>query len=231
MSNLVLWGHHVDEYQDMFDLSEKDLSGKILEYGSGPSAFNTELTQDKKYCISCDPLFVLDKSTLIAKTTLVFSDMLEQLTRDQDKFNFIAYGDLDGLVQKRRLGMQSFFNDYLQGKKEKRYLPLKDIRLSFADFSFDLALSSHYLFANIEDQDVDFHINAIKELARVAKEVRIFPLINRFSQTSPLLGPVMLQLQQENYGLEVRSVSYNLQPKGNAMLRVWAQQCSLNSHL
>ncbi|STX52225.1 SAM-dependent methyltransferase [Legionella busanensis] len=228
MSNLVLWGHHVDEYQEMFALSDKDLAGKILEYGSGPSAFNTEISEDKKHCISCDPLFVLDKATLITKTTLVFSDMLEKLTHNQDKFNFIAYGSLQGFIQKRRLGMQAFFNDYVQGKKEKRYLPLKDIILPFSDFSFDLALSSHYLFANIEEQDVDFHIAVIKELARVAKEVRIFPLVNRFNETSPQLGPVMLQLQQENYGLEVRSVDYNLQPKGNAMLRVWAQQCELN---
>ncbi|WP_131782281.1 hypothetical protein [Legionella gresilensis] len=228
MSNLVLWGHHVDEYKEMFDLSDKDLAGKLLEFGSGPSAFNTEMTQDKKYCISCDPLFVLDKATLITKTTLVFSDMREKLTRDQDKFNFIAYGNLEGLIRKRRAGMQSFFNDYVQGKKEKRYLPLKDITLPFSDFSFDLALSSHYLFANIEEQDVGFHVAVIRELARVAKEVRIFPLVNRFNETSSQLGPVMLQLQQENYGLEVRSVDYNLQPKGNAMLRVWAQQCELN---
>ncbi|WP_419419097.1 hypothetical protein ACNVED_11145 [Legionella sp. D16C41] len=228
MSNLVLWGHHVDEYTEMFNLSNKDLAGRLLEYGSGPSAFNTELTNDKKNCTSYDPLFALDKTTLMAKTKLVFADMIEKLTLDQDKFNFSAYGGLEKLIQKRQLGMELFFADYLKGKKEKRYCSLAKIELPFNDFSFDLALSSHYLFANLEEQDIEFHIKAIKELARVAKEVRIFPLINRFNQPSPFLGPVMLQLQQENYGIEVKSADYNLQPKGNAMLRVWAQQCALD---
>ena len=99
--------------------------------------------------------------------------------------------------------------------------------MPFADFTFDFALSSHYLFADLDDQDVDFHLQAIRELARVAKEVRIFPLIDRHGQPSPFLGPVLLGLQQEGYGVEVREVKYYLQPKGNAMLRVWAQQCHI----
>jgi hypothetical protein len=62
MSNLVLWGHHSDEYQEMFDLQSTELS--ILEYGSGPSAFNAEVTKTGGRCVSCDPMFVLDKATL-----------------------------------------------------------------------------------------------------------------------------------------------------------------------
>ena len=71
-------------------------------------------------------------------------------------------------------------------------------------------------------------MRVIRELARVAKEVRIFPLIDRHGQPSPFLGPVLLGLQEGNYGVEVKEVPYHLQPKGNAMLRVWAQQCQLD---
>ena len=105
-----------------------------------------------------------------------------------------------------------------------RYQPMTT-RLPFADFSFDLALSAHYLFAAFDNQDVASNLVAIQELTRVAKELRIFPLINRYGEPSPFLGPVLLALQQANYGVEVREVNYHLQPKGNAMLRVWAQQC------
>ncbi len=114
-----------------------------------------------------------------------------------------------------------------EGKSEGRYVGITEYLLPFADFSFDFALSAHYLFADLDDQDVDFHLHVIKELARVAKEVRIFPLIDRHSQTSPFLGPVLLGLQQDNYGVEVREVPYHLQPGGNAMLRVWAQECHI----
>lgn len=227
MRKLVLWGHHADEYQEMFDLSAADIKTRLLEYGCGPSAVNVELTNLSQQIISCDPLFTLDKDTLSSKVTLIFADMAARVIRDQEQFDFSLYGSPDALIDKRREGIAKFFADYVEGKKEQRYLGINDYSLPFADFSFDLALSSHYLFADLDDQDVDFHLRVIKELARVAKEVRIFPLIDRHNQPSPFLGPVLLGLQQDNFGVEVREVSYHLQPSGNAMLRVWAQQCQL----
>ncbi|ARG98079.1 hypothetical protein [Legionella micdadei] len=227
MRKLVLWGHHADEYREMFDLSAEDMTAHLLEYGCGPSAVNAELTAISHNIVSCDPLFNLDKDTLYSKTTLIFADMAERVLRDQKKFDFSRYGSPRLFIDERREGMAKFFADYEKGKTEKRYLGISEYTLPFSDFSFDFALSSHYLFADLDDQDVDFHLKAIKELARVAKEVRIFPLIDRYNQPSPFLGPVLLGLQQDNFGTEVREVAYHLQPSGNAMLRVWAQQCQI----
>ena len=227
MRKLVLWGHHVDEYREMFDLSTADMETRLLEYGCGPSAVNAELTELSQKIISCDPLFNLDKDTLYSKVSLVFADMAARVLRDQKKFDFSRYGGPKLLIDERREGVAKFFADYEQGKEAKRYQGASDHHLPFSDFSFDYALSAHYLFADLDDQDVDFHIQVIKELARVAKEVRIFPLIDRYNQPSPFLGPVLLGLQQDNLGVEVRKVAYHLQPSGNAMLRVWAQQCEL----
>ena len=227
MRKLVLWGHHWDEYREMFDLSGSSLEGSFLEYGCGPSAVNAEL-HDKTKIISCDPLFVLDKGTLSTKVSLIFEDMLAHVYHDKDKFDFSHDGSFDALIASRRKGMFEFFEDYDIGKIEKRYVPVTDYTLPFDNFEFDMALSSHYLFADLEDQDVAFHVKVIKELARVAKEVRIFPLIDRHGQPSPFLGPVLLDLQHANFGVEVREVSYHLQPRGNAMLRVWAQECQLS---
>lgn len=228
MRKLVLWGHDVEEYREMFALSDADLKGRILEYGCGISAFNPSLHDKHIPVVSCDPLFSLDKASLVAEVQPIFNDMVARVQKDKDIFDFKTYGSFNNLIEKRHEGMARFFADFELGKKEKRYLPLEDQSLPFADFTFDLALSSHYLFAHFDAQDVDFQLQAIRELARVAKEVRIFPLINRYGQPSPFLGPVLLGLQQEGYGVEVREVAYNLQPKGNAMLRVWAQQCQLS---
>lgn len=225
MSILVFWGHHVDEYMEMFDLTKKDLQGKLLEFASGPSAFNVEAGKIAKKIVSCDPLFNLDYDTLKTKASLVFSDMVRQVEAEQEKFDFSRYGSLQALAKKRQEGMDAFFADYKKGMDASRYLAINELKLPFDDFSFDYALSSHYLFSQLEDQSVEFHIQLLKELARVAHEVRIFPLIDRNAQPSPMLGPVLLGLQRENYGTEVRSVDYHLQPKGNAMLRVWAQEC------
>ena len=99
--------------------------------------------------------------------------------------------------------------------------------LPFDDFSFDFALSSNYLFAGFVGQTVDNTLQIIRELARVAKDVRIFPLVDRKGLPSPMLGPVLLALQAENYGVEIRDVAYHTQPLGNAMIRVWAKLCRL----
>jgi len=99
--------------------------------------------------------------------------------------------------------------------------------LPFNDFSFDFALSAQYLFTKMDEQDVNFHLNTLRELARVAKDVRVFPLTDSHGEPSPLLGPVLLALNQEGYGVEVRNVNYQWHPKANAMLRLWARQCQL----
>ncbi|EHL31657.1 hypothetical protein [Legionella drancourtii] len=227
MRKLVLWGHSVDEYREMFDLSQKDMNSRILEYGCGPSAVNAQQVHEAHEAVSCDPLFVLDKDTLFSKAVMIFAQMADEVRQEQDQFDFSNVGGLDKLIEQRQQGMKQFFADYEQGKAEGRYYGVEDYHLPYPDFSFDFALSAHYLFADLEEQTVEFHLNVIRELARVAAEVRIFPLIDRKGNTSELLGPVLLQLQKENYGVEVREVDYHLHKAENAMLRIWAQKCDV----
>lgn len=72
MRKLVLWGHSVDEYREMFDLSQEDMNSRILEYGCGPSAVNVQQFHEAHEAVSCDPLFVLDKDTLFSKAVMIF---------------------------------------------------------------------------------------------------------------------------------------------------------------
>jgi hypothetical protein len=214
----------------MFDLSEQMLSKSILEYGCGPSAVNAELQQEYSgKIISIDPLFsdVMPQLKHVAEEA--FDVRVAQVLKDPGQFNVESYGGMDAFLAGRRAGMNLFFKDYDLGVSEGRYKPLlDDAMLVFDDFSFDLALSSHYLFAGANEQSIDMHLNSIEELARVAKEVRIFPLFEREGTPSALIGPVLLGLQQANFGAEVREVSCALYPEGNAMLRVWAQECEVS---
>lgn len=231
MRKLVLWGHHLDDYREMFDLDETDLQGRLLEYACGPSAVNASLHAKGLNAVSCDPLFTLEKASLQSKVSLIFEDMRHDVERHAVSFDFSQEGGLDAFIAHRRQGMASFFADYERGCAEKRYVAAKAMSLPFDHFAFDLALCSHYLFADLEHQDVDFHVQILLELARVAKEVRVFPLIDCDGAPSALLGPVLLGLQQQHCGVELREVKYHLQTKGNAMLRVWAQQCDLSCPL
>jgi hypothetical protein len=227
MRKRVLWGHHVSEYKEMFDVSDAALQVHLLEYGCGASAVNTELHQEGTTVVSVDPLFVLSKPELVQQVTEDFDERVQQVLADQAQFNVETYGSMEAFLASRRAGMDVFFADYNAGVEEGRYKALVDGALPFENFSFDLALSSHYLFANAANDAVAYHLETIQDLARVAKEVRIFPLIERAGTPSEILGPVLLGLQQANFGTEVREVRCALYPEGNAMLRVWALECDV----
>ncbi len=93
--------------------------------------------------------------------------------------------------------------------------------LPFSDNSFDLALCSHFLFTYSEQLSFNFHLTAILELCRVAKEVRIFPLLENFTgEVSPHLQPVIKQLAERGYEVNIKEVAYEFQQGGNQMLQV-----------
>ncbi len=228
MKRLVLWGHHLDEYRDMFDLPEASLSMRFLEFQSGASAFQAELRRTAAHLVSYDAWFHLDRTRLQQEIETSFAARLAQITQRKEEFDLSRYaGSLDKLVAYRRQGMSEFLQDYDLGHAEGRYLFAEQPTLPFADFFFDYALSAHHFFSAIAPQTVAYHVDMIAELARAAKEVRIFPLVDADGVPSDLLGPVILALQQKNYGIEIRNVSYHLQPRGNAMLRIWAHECQV----
>ena len=113
-------------------------------------------------------------------------------------------------MRKLVLSTQNFF----------QYVSEGSFHLPYNDFSYDLVLAEHVLFLDVEQYDIEFHIQSICELARVGKEVQIYPLVDHTEQPSPLLGPILLALHQENYGVEVKHEKYPI-------LRVWAQECLL----
>jgi hypothetical protein len=228
MQRLVLWGHHLEEYQDMFDLPQAVLGMRFLEFQSGASAFQAELREQAAHLVSYDDWFTFGKNELQQRIEHSFNLRLEQIMQRAEAFDLSRYaGDLDKLVTYRRQGIAKFLQDYDLGHAEGRYVFAAQKTLPFANFFFDYALSAHHFFSATAPQTVDYHVDMIEELARAAKEVRIFPLVDAQGVPSALLGPVILALQHKNYGIEVRDVAYHVQPRGNAMLRIWPQQCEM----
>jgi ubiquinone/menaquinone biosynthesis C-methylase UbiE len=91
-------------------------------------------------------------------------------------------------------------------------------KTTFDDLSFDLGLSSHFLLL-YSQLGLDFHLASIKEMLRVCKEVRIFPLVNLNSEPSELLNKVIDHFQKE-YVPTIENVNYEFQKGGNEMLRI-----------
>lgn len=223
MRELLLWGLQRDEYQSLFDLTDDDLTLCLLEYDSGPNAVNASLAPTGGKMTSCDALFRLDKEALKA----VVHARLEEQSRLVSSSDTASYQltDLKALIEKRQQGLAIFFADYNAGCMQKRYVAVKSDVLPFNDFLYDLALSTHLLFQQTDESQVPQLLQQIKELTRVAREVRIAPLMDSDGHPTPLLGPILLGLQEGQYGVEVRKVTHDVIYHHNAMIRVWAQQC------
>jgi hypothetical protein len=75
----------------------------------------------------------------------------------------------------------------------------------FTTSSFDLALVGHLLFtyANETTFNLDFHVESLEELTRVAKEVRVFPVGGLNGEISPILKVLRVQLQTKGIFSEV----------------------------
>jgi hypothetical protein len=80
--------------------------------------------------------------------------------------------------------MNDFLADYAAGKAQARYIDAELPNLPFPDLSFDLGLCSHFLFLYTTQLGETFHQRAIREMCRVASEVRIFPLVALGSTSS-----------------------------------------------
>ena len=86
---------------------------------------------------------------------------------------------------------------------EGRYVTASLPGLPFKDGQFDLALVSHLLFLYSEQLDFDFHLAAIKELLRVANEVRIFPLLTLEGKLSPHVEPICTHVAGRGWKAEI----------------------------
>jgi hypothetical protein len=106
------------------------------------------------------------------------------------------------------------------GKSEGRYVDAELPALPFDDGEFDLALCSHFLFLYSEQFSEEFHLAAIREMNRVAGEVRIFPLLALGGAHSPYLEPVSHQLRNDRRTVTIDVVPYEFQRGGNQMMRV-----------
>jgi hypothetical protein len=91
--------------------------------------------------------------------------------------------------------------------------------LPFSDSSFDLALSSHFLFLYSAQLSEAFHRAAIREMCRVAAEVRIFPLLALGAVPSLMVEPVMEELRGLGFGVLIDDVPYEFQRGGNKAIR------------
>lgn len=222
LKNVIPWGRSMQEYVRMFNLTPDELNLAILDCAGGPASFNVEMTRLGYKVISCDPVYQFTASEISQRIQDTYQIVIDGVLATWDKFVWQDIQSPEQLGQIRMAAMRQFIEDFPLGIQQGRYVIDELPILSFNTSQFDLVLCSHFLFTYSEQLGVDFHLASILEMCRVAKEVRIFPLLVNFSEeTSPLLQLVMNELQQRGYKAEIKQVSYEFQKGGNKMLCIF----------
>ena len=218
--DIVPWGRSFDEYLDMFNLSEDDLTRDIVGVGDGPASFNIRMYQRGTPIVSVDPIYKYSEAELRHRIQETYEDIIAQTRQNRDKFVWTRFSSVDELAGVRMQAMDDFCGDFENGKQQERYIDASLPNLPFPDQHFDLVISAHLLFLYSANRDLAFHLDAVRELLRIGTEVRIFPIVDVNSNLSPFLSPVIDELEKEGVVCSVERVPYHFQKTGNEMLRL-----------
>ena len=220
VDGVVPWGRTMEEYCGMFDLGERELRGRILGCGDGPASFNAEMSALGYSVVSVDPLYAFSAEAIERRVEETYDIIMEQLARNRDYFVWTYVPSIPALGQRRMWAMRKFLDDYARGLNEGRYLDASLPDLPFEDDSFDLALSSHFLFLYSQEFDLAFHVRALEEMLRVAPEARAFPLLQVGGAPSQHVQGVIDAFTARDIQARIEEVPYEFQRGGSRMLRL-----------
>lgn len=221
LSKVVPWGRSLAQYRGMFALDDADLDRRILGCADGPASFNAEMTAMGKCVTSFDPLYQFSVDDIRQRIDETVDEIVRQTRLHSDTFCWSEeIPTPEALAENRLASMRRFLDDLDLGREEGRYIVAELPSLPVEDNSFDLAVSSHLLFHYSEHLTEQFHLDSVRELSRVANEVRIFPLLELGGRLSRHLDAAIDSLKTIGKTATVEQVNYEFQRGATQMLRI-----------
>ncbi len=224
LTDVKPWGRSLHEYRLMFSLSDGDLAQRVLGCGDGPASVNAELQASAAGpYISVDPIYVFSGADIESRVRETYEVIVSQVKQNVHHYLWNHFPDPDAQGRARLAAMKLFLKDYESGRAKGRYIAGSLPALPFPNGEFDLCLCSHLLFLYTEQLSLDFHIAAMLEQLRVAREVRVFPLFDLNCHRSAHLAPVLQTLHERGYDAQLVKVAHEFQKGANEMLQVRAK--------
>lgn len=204
----------------MFGLSQDDLRKRLLGCGDGPASFNAEATELGYDVTSCDPVYQFEGEAIRRRIDEVYPEIMGKMEQGADNYIWDSLGSVENLGHVRMTAMARFLSDYASGYGQRRYIAASLPELPLPNAGFDLALCSHFLFLYSDHVDQAVHLASMRELCRVASEVRVFPVISLDGEVSKHLATVMTELSNDGLDVSLQPVSYRFQKGATEMLVV-----------
>lgn len=220
LDQVVPWGRSFEEYLAMFALSDLDLKGRLLGCGDGPASFNAVATSQGVAVTSCDPIYRWSAPELRDRIADTTAQILEQTRQNAQEFVWDTIPSVEALGRTRMDAMETFLADYPAGRAAGRYIVAELPTLPFDNHAFDVALCSHLLFLYSSQLGEALHHASLLELCRVAREVRVFPLLALGGGRSLHVDGSVAMLRSQGFAVSIERVPYEFQRGANEMLRI-----------
>jgi SAM-dependent methyltransferase len=208
-----------EEYAAFFALSRGDLRARLLDCSAGASGFAAAAGATGADVTAVDPIYAEPRERLRAAAEAAQRDGAAIIDAHDDRFTWRWYGSPERRSALRAAGLAAFADDL--ERHPERYVPGALPDLPFEDGAFDLALCSHLLFTWSDRFDEAWHEAALRELLRVASEVRVFPLVRQGTgDPVPFLEPLLARIREGGVDAVVERVPYEFQVGADRMLRL-----------
>ncbi len=220
IDRIAFIGRTYAEYMRLFDLDETTLrQGSILDCPAGAASFTAEASKSGIDATACDILYGSELENLIEKGRKDIEHIYDKVKEVPRMFTWNYYKDIDNLISQREKALEIFATDFKRGSDEGRYKYGKLPELPYPDKHFSLVLSSHFLFLYGDWLDLGFHIECLKELARVCcGEFRIYPLTGLDAKPYPYLDEVLSILNENGMKVEIVQIPFEFQKGSNRMM-------------
>jgi hypothetical protein len=219
IGDFLISARSFDEYRAMFALTDADLSGRVLDCPGGGASFTAAARARGTAAFAVDPVYASPPRELVARLDTELARGSAWATANAERYVWDHYGDPAAHARIRAGSAAVFARDLVErpGHHVAAALP----HLPFADGAVDLVLSSHLLFTYADRLDAAFHVAALREMARVGTEVRVYPLVDQAGRALPdLLAAVVAELDETGVQAEVQGVPYEFQRGARSMLRL-----------
>jgi hypothetical protein len=215
---MLVSSRSLDEYRRMFALTDTDLAAHVLDCPGGAASFTAEVNALGGRAIACDPAYTMSVEQVRERTLDSLRRGYAYHQANPDEYVWTYFRDPDHYLASRSESVERFAADRLA--HPDAYVPAALPALPFADDRFDLVLSSHLLFSYADRLDREFHVASLRELARVGREVRVFPLVPMGTTEGRELAPVRAALAAAGLRTTVRPVDYEFQRGCYAMMSI-----------
>lgn len=217
LKNVVPWGRNLKEYRMMFNLTDEDMEKRIAGFGDGPASFNYEASREGHTVLSFDPIYQFSADDLRKRIDEVRTVVMQQMKENMENYVWTNIRNLDELEDVRMSAMRLFLSDFEKGKQEGRYIyhELPE-RLPYENGTFDIGLSSHFLLMYTA-LGYDFHVQAMTEMLRVCREIRIFPIVDLDANKTEMVSNVIEHFKA-SHEVEIKQTEYEFQKGDNKVL-------------